>query len=43
MSSPEDQIQPKDVRRLYNKPGDVLDVDQPVLVRHRDAQANRDL
>ena len=31
MSSPEDQIQPKDVKRLYNKPGDVLDVDQPVL------------
>ncbi len=31
MSSPEDQLQPKDVRRLYNKPGDVLDVDQPVL------------
>jgi dipeptidyl aminopeptidase/acylaminoacyl peptidase len=31
MSSPEDQIQPKDVRRLYNKPGDVLDADQPVL------------
>jgi dipeptidyl aminopeptidase/acylaminoacyl peptidase len=30
-SSPEDQIQPKDVRRLYNKPGDVLDADQPVL------------
>jgi dipeptidyl aminopeptidase/acylaminoacyl peptidase len=31
MSSPEDQVQPKDVRRLYNKPGDVLDMDQPVL------------
>ena len=31
MSSPEDQIQPKDVRRLYSKPGDVLDTDQPVL------------
>ena len=31
MSSPEDQIQPKDVSRLYSKPGDVLDVDQPVL------------
>ena len=30
-SSPEDQIQPKDVRRLYNKPGDVLDMAQPVL------------
>src|SRR4029078_5157710 len=32
MSSPEDQIQPKDVKRLYNKPGDVLDIDQPVLL-----------
>lgn len=30
-SSPEDQIQPKDISRLYSKPGDVLDVDQPVL------------
>ena len=30
-SSPEDQIQPKHSARLYNKPGDVLDVDRPVL------------
>jgi dipeptidyl aminopeptidase/acylaminoacyl peptidase len=30
-SSPEDQIQPKDVRRLYNKPGDVLDQETPVI------------
>ena len=30
-SSPEDQIQPKHSTRLYNKPGDVLDVEQPVL------------
>ena len=30
-SSPEDQIQPKYSSRLYNKPGDVLDVEQPVL------------
>ena len=30
-SSPEDQIQPKDVKRLYSKPGDVLDIEQPVI------------
>ena len=31
ISSPEDQIQPKDMKRLYNKPGDVLDTDRPVI------------
>ncbi len=30
-SSPEDQLQPRYSTRLYNKPGDVLDVEQPVL------------
>jgi dienelactone hydrolase len=30
-SSPEDQLQPKHSMRLYAKPGDVLDLDQPVL------------
>ncbi|HEX6966203.1 MAG TPA: DPP IV N-terminal domain-containing protein [Gemmatimonadaceae bacterium] len=30
-SSPEDQLQPKYSTMLYNKPGDVLDKDQPVL------------
>ena len=30
-SSPEDQIQPKHSTRSYRKPGDRLDVDQPVL------------
>ena len=30
-SSPEDQLQPKNSTMLYNKPGDVLDVEQPVL------------
>jgi dienelactone hydrolase len=30
-SSPEDQLQPKHSSRLYNKPGDVLDVEQPML------------
>jgi len=30
-SSPSDQVQPKTVERLYNKPGDTLDLDQPVL------------
>jgi dienelactone hydrolase len=30
-SSPEDQLQPKKESMLYNKPGDVLDTEQPVL------------
>jgi len=30
-SSPEDQIQPKSFSRPYDKPGDVLDLNQPVL------------
>jgi dipeptidyl aminopeptidase/acylaminoacyl peptidase len=30
-SSPEDQLQPKASSRFYAKPGDVLDLDQPVL------------
>jgi len=30
-SSPEDQLQPKDSSRFYAKPGDVVDLDQPVL------------
>jgi dipeptidyl aminopeptidase/acylaminoacyl peptidase len=30
-SSPEDQLQPKKETMLYNKPGDVLDVETPVL------------
>src|SRR5262249_16040355 len=31
-SSPEDQLQPKHSTLIYAKPGDVLDVDQPVLL-----------
>ena len=30
-SSPEDQLQPKYSTLLYNKPGDILDAEQPVL------------
>ena len=30
-SSPEDQLQPKHSSRFYAKPGDLLDVDQPVV------------
>jgi dipeptidyl aminopeptidase/acylaminoacyl peptidase len=30
-SSPEDQLQPKHSTRLYAKPGDVLDVEQPAI------------
>jgi dipeptidyl aminopeptidase/acylaminoacyl peptidase len=32
-SSPEDQLQPKHSTILYAKPGDVLDIEQPVLFR----------
>ncbi|WP_226911384.1 DPP IV N-terminal domain-containing protein [Gallaecimonas mangrovi] len=31
MSSPTDQLQPKVVKQLYPKPGDAIDIDQPVL------------
>ncbi|MDO8835123.1 MAG: DPP IV N-terminal domain-containing protein [Vicinamibacterales bacterium] len=31
-SSPEDQLQPKTSSRFYAKPGDTLDIDQPVIV-----------
>ena len=37
-SSPEDQLQPKYMEREYAKPGDVLDVQQPVLF-HVDPKA----
>jgi dipeptidyl aminopeptidase/acylaminoacyl peptidase len=30
-SSPEDQLQPKHSTRLYNKPGDLLDLEQPMV------------
>jgi dipeptidyl aminopeptidase/acylaminoacyl peptidase len=30
-SSPEDQLQPKHSTLLYNKPGDVLDLEQPII------------
>ena len=30
-STPEDQLQPKHMTRFYAKPGDVLDVEQPVI------------
>jgi dipeptidyl aminopeptidase/acylaminoacyl peptidase len=38
-SSPEDQLQPKHSTLVYAKPGDVLDVDQPVLVTVEGRQA----
>ncbi|WP_206537874.1 DPP IV N-terminal domain-containing protein [Shewanella mangrovi] len=31
LSSPDDQLQPKVIKQLYPKPGDVMDVEQPVL------------
>ena len=38
-SSPEDQVQPKSYERVYAKPGDVLDLQQPVLF---DVEAKRE-
>ncbi len=37
-SSPEDQVQPKYTERLYLKPGDVLDKEQPVILRVSDGR-----
>lgn len=31
LSSPDDQLQPKTIEQLYPKPGDVIDVEQPIL------------
>ncbi|WP_417760186.1 DPP IV N-terminal domain-containing protein [Shewanella sp.] len=31
LSSPDEQLQPKVIKQLYPKPGDVIDVEQPVL------------
>ncbi|MFO7962934.1 MAG: DPP IV N-terminal domain-containing protein [Desulfobacterales bacterium] len=39
-SSPEDQLQPKHFTRLYPKPGDVVDWEQPVIF-HIDAESPR--
>ena len=39
-SSPEDQIQPKFSSIVYAKPGDVLDLEQPVLFRSRAKNAD---
>ena len=33
LSAPEDQLEPKVIQQLYPKPGDAVDVDQPVLVK----------
>ncbi|MCC5826922.1 S9 family peptidase [Alkalimonas sp.] len=33
LSAPEDQLEPKVIQQLYPKPGDAVDVDQPVLVQ----------
>ncbi|MEW5982786.1 MAG: DPP IV N-terminal domain-containing protein [Acidobacteriota bacterium] len=38
-SSPEDQLQPKNSSRFYAKPGDVLDLDQPVIFHVADRRS----
>ena len=39
LSSPEDQLEPKTLTQLYPKPGDAVDIDQPVLVQLMSARA----
>lgn len=39
LSSPEDQLEPKTLTQLYPKPGDAVDIDQPVLVQLKSARA----
>ena len=41
-SSPEDQLQPKSWQMLYAKPGDVLDLEQPVLLDRASGKAIAD-
>lgn len=33
LTAPEDQLQPRTIMQLYPKPGDAVDIDQPVLIR----------
>lgn len=39
LAAPVDQLEPQVVQQLYPKPGDAVDVDQPVLVRMADHKA----
>lgn len=39
LSSPLDQLEPKTLTQLYPKPGDAVDIDQPVLVQLNSAKA----
>ena len=42
-SSPEDQLQPKHTSRFYAKPGDVLDIDRPVIFQLEPGQATKEI
>ncbi|MDF3125941.1 S9 family peptidase [Rheinheimera sp. 1928-s] len=39
LSSPDDQLEPKTLSQLYPKPGDAVDIDQPVLVQLHSGKA----
>lgn len=41
LSAPEDQLEPKTITQLYPKPGDAVDIDQPVLVSLKTASARQ--
>jgi len=40
LSAPEDQLQPKVIQQLYPKPGDAVDIEQPVLITIADKKAH---
>ena len=41
LSSPDDQLEPKTLTQLYPKPGDAVDIDQPVLVQLNSGKAQQ--
>ncbi|HEY0923715.1 DPP IV N-terminal domain-containing protein [Rheinheimera pacifica] len=41
LSSPQDQLEPKTLTQLYPKPGDAVDIDQPVLLQLKTAKATQ--
>ena len=41
LSAPDDQLEPKTLSQLYPKPGDAVDIDQPVLIQVNNANARQ--
>jgi dipeptidyl aminopeptidase/acylaminoacyl peptidase len=41
LTAPDDQLEPKTLSQLYPKPGDAVDIDQPVLIQLNNAKARQ--